>query len=111
MYNFAFKTLEQTTPPAIFDFETQEFFRNSMIEKADPLRIKAVDSYKICLDKARELQWFNEWSDLAERRLAEIDPAAFRYSIEERAKPTHFHTNAIRKDLILELPVVEEEDL
>ena len=111
MYYFAFTTLEQTTPPSIFDDETKEFFRNSMIEKADPLRVKAVEAYKVCLDKARELQWFNEWSDLAEQQLAKIDPAAFHYSVEERAKPVHFHTAAIRRELILTLPEAEKDDL
>lgn len=111
MYYFAFTTLEQTTPPSIFDDETKEMFRNSMIEKAEPLRLKAVEAYKVCLDKARELQWFNEWSELAEQQLAKIDPSAFHYSMEERAKPVHFHNAPIRRELILALPEAEEEDL
>ena len=109
MYYFAFTTLEKTTPPSIFDEETKDFFRQSMIEKADPLRLKAVEAYKICLDKAREVQWFNEWTDLAEQQVAKINPEAFRYSIEERATPTYFHKTPLQRPLITELPAEEEE--
>jgi len=111
MYNFGFTTLEQTTPPKIFDFETADFFRQSMEEKAEPFRQLAIQAYKICLEKAREVQWFNEWTDKSEQQIAKINPEAYRYSIEERAQPTSLHNNPLRLKLVTELPAEEEEDI
>lgn len=104
MFYFFFTTIEKSPPPRSFDYEMQEFFRGAMIQKADPLRVKAVESYNLCLEKALTVQWFNEWSDLAEKQLARINPETFRYSIEERAKPTYFHRAPIRRPIITALP-------
>ena len=92
-----------------FDYETKEFFRSTMIQQANPLRLKAIGAYKSCLDKSRELQWFNKWTDLAEQQIAKINPEEFSYSIEERGQPSHFHQTKIFKALVLDLPVEEDE--
>ena len=109
MYYFFFTALEETPPPPSFDYETKEFFRSTMIQQANPLRLKAIEAYKLCLDKSRELQWFNEWSDLAEQQIAKINPEEFSYSIEERGQPSQFHQTRIFKALIPELPSEEDE--
>jgi tetratricopeptide (TPR) repeat protein len=109
MYYFFFIALEEAPPPPSFDYETKELFRSTMIQQANPLRLKAIEAYKLCLDKSRELQWFNEWSDLAEQQIAKINPAEFSYSIEERGQPSHFHQTRIFKALVRELPSEEDE--
>lgn len=111
MFNFAFTTLEQTTPPKIFDLETADIFRQKMEEQAEPFRQLAIQAYKICLEKAREVQWFNEWTDLSEQQISKINPEAYRYSIEERAQPSYLHNNPLRLKLVTELPVEEEDDI
>lgn len=111
MFNFGFTTLEQTTPPKIFDIDTADFFRQSMEEKAEPFRQKAIQAYKVCLEKAREVQWFNEWTDLSEQQIAKINPEAYRYSIEERAQASYLHNNTLRLKLVTELPAEEEDDI
>ena len=109
MYYFTFTTLEKTPPPRIFDYEMQEYFRAAMIQQADPLRRKAIEAYKICLDKSLKVQWFNEWTDLAEQQIAKINPEEYTYSVEERGVPSVFHKTALRRALITSLPEQEEE--
>ena len=75
--------------PKSFDEETAEFFRGDMADRSDIQRAKAIDAYKLCLEKAREFRWFNNWSNLAERQLAELDPSNFRYNAEILASPVH----------------------
>ena len=109
MFYFFFTTLEKTPPPRIFDYEMQEYFRSAMILQADPLRRKAIEAYKTCLDKSLKVQWFNEWTDLAEKQIAKINPEEYRYSVEERATPFNFHNTKLRRSLITSLPEEEEE--
>ena len=109
MFYFFFTTLEKTPPPRIFDYEMQEFFRAAMIQQADPLRRKAIEAYKTCLDKSLKVQWFNEWTDLAEQQIAKINPEEYRYSVEERGSPFNFHQQKLRRSLVTSLPEEEEE--
>ena len=109
MYYFLFTALEDTPPPPSFNYEAKEFFRITMAQTANPIRLLAIQAYKYCLDKSRELQWFNKWSDLAEQQIAKINPQEFSYSIEERGEPSHFHQSKIFKALVRELPSEEDE--
>ena len=109
MFYFFFTTLEKTPPPRIFDYEMQEYFRAAMIQQADPLRRKAIEAYKTCLDKSLKVQWFNEWTDLAEQQIAKINPEEYRYSVEERGSPFNFHQQKLRRSLVTSLPEEEEE--
>ncbi len=106
MYEYAFKRIEQVPPPSAFDFDTQEMFKSNMIQKASPLRDKAIDSYSICLKKALELQWFNEWTNLAEKKIAKLSPENYHYSSEVRSQPNHFYKKPIGMKVIL--PSAEE---
>ena len=80
-----------------------------MIQKADPQRRFAIEAYKTCLDKSLKVQWFNEWTDLAEQQIAKINPEEYSYSVEERGQPTVFHQTLLRKPLITSLPEQEED--
>ena len=74
MFYFFFTTIEKTPPPRIFDYEMQEYFRAAMIQKADPLRRKAIEAYKTCLDRSLKVQWFNEWTDSLSNRSQRSTP-------------------------------------
>ena len=110
MYNFTASNLENAPAPSIFDEETKEFFRNKTIEQSAPFRQLAIQSYQECLKQSLKIQWFNKWSDLAEKQVAKLDPSRFRYNIEERGKPTHFHNNRIQRQLVLTLPEDEVDE-
>jgi tetratricopeptide (TPR) repeat protein len=108
MYEYAFLKIEQFPPPVAFDFDTQEMFKSNMIQKASPIREKAVESYNVCLKKALELQWFNEWTDLAEKRIAKISPENYHYSSEIRSQPNHFYQKPLGQKIMLPNPEDEE---
>ncbi|MEE2789083.1 MAG: tetratricopeptide repeat protein [Myxococcota bacterium] len=90
--------------PKSFNEDQVEAFKGTMTDKAEVQRQQAINTYVLCLKKAQELRWFNEWSDNAERRLAQLDPGKFRYNAEIRAKPINFGTPTVRQDLIAKLP-------
>lgn len=89
--------------PKSFDEEQVEIFKGAMAERAEAPRSKAKESYELCLGKASELKWFNDWSDLAERRLAELMPGKYRYNAERRATPTHFGPDVVGRGFIAKL--------
>lgn len=98
--------------PKSFDEEQVEIFKGAMAERAEAPRAKAKESYELCLGKASELKWFNRWSDLAERRLAELMPGKYRYNAEKRALPNHFGPDVVNKGFVAKLeepPAPEEE--
>ena len=82
-------------------------FRLNMANLSEPQRKLAVTSFRLCLDKARELRWFNEWSDLADRALAELDPANYRYSDEIRIVPKTFGPIGVHPKLVEKMRAVE----
>ena len=69
----------------------------------------AVNTYVLCLKKAQELKWFNEWSDNAERQLAQLEPSKHRYNAEIRARPIQFSSPLVRQDFIEKLPSEKEK--
>jgi TolA-binding protein len=44
-----------------------------MAERAEPIRAKAVVSYRTALSIARETRWFNEYAEAAEEAIAQLD--------------------------------------
>jgi hypothetical protein len=60
------------------------------------------------LKKALELQWFNEWTDLAEKRIAKISPENYHYSSEIRSQPNHFYQKPLGQKIMLPNPEDEE---
>jgi tetratricopeptide (TPR) repeat protein len=96
-------------PPKNFDEEQVEAFKTAMAERAEVPRSKAKEAFELCLAKARELRWFNQWSDVAERRLADLMPEKYRYNAEVRAKPDHFGPDIVGQRFIGKLEEPEEE--
>jgi tetratricopeptide (TPR) repeat protein len=96
--------------PSSFDEEMTEAFKGQMSDMSDIQINKAVEAYVLCIQKAQELRWFNQWSDLAEKELARLRPAEYRYNAEQRARPTHFGPPAVAQSVITRLPTQEEEE-
>ena len=78
-----------------------------MANLSEPQRKFAVTSFRLCLDKAKELRWFNEWSDLADRALANLDPDNYRYSDEVRIAPGIFGSEGISPVVIEKMRAAE----
>lgn len=96
--------------PKSFDDEQVEIFKGQMTDMSEVQIGKAVEAYVLCMQKAQELRWFNDWSDLAEKQLANLRPREYRYNAELRARPTYFGPNAVAQDVITELPSEEDEE-
>ena len=95
-------------PPSLFDEDQKEAFKGSMVEKGDIVAAKAVEAYGTCLAKAKELHWFNQWSDLAEKELSVLDPQNNRYNAEIRARPIYFGPDIVEARYVEHLPAQEE---
>ena len=101
------KEIDKYPAPKLFTEDMKDEFRLNMANLSEPQRKLAVTSFRLCLDKAREVRWFNEWSDLADRALAELDPANYRYSDEIRISPATFGSVNISPTLVEKMRVVE----
>jgi tetratricopeptide (TPR) repeat protein len=86
--------------PPKFTEDQKESFKGILTDRSEVYRVQAIDAYVLCMKKAQELRWFNEWSDDAERRLSILDPAKYRYNAEQRAKPTVFGPATIPQPFI-----------
>lgn len=53
-------------------------------ELTEPLDDTAVKTYRGCLSKSHDLGWFDEWSALCERELAQLRPEDFSTQSELR---------------------------
>lgn len=67
----------------------QEDFRR----KANEVRAKAIEAYRICLDRAKKKQWFNDFSENAEKNLAVLD-MKYKFTRELRPQPVQYREMA-----------------
>ena len=104
------KEIDDYPAPAIFPDDMKDEFRLQMAGLSEPQRNKAVQSFRVCIQTAKDKQWFNEWSDLADRALATLDPSAFRYSDEVRIEPNTFGSEGITPVLVQQIRSVEASD-
>ncbi|MCB9523368.1 MAG: tetratricopeptide repeat protein [Myxococcales bacterium] len=109
MYQAAANDIYNLSGPGSFSEEQQEVFKGAMAEKASAPEGKAVEAYVLCIKKAQELRWFNEWSDLAERQLAKLNPREYRYNSELRAKPDNFGGMLVKPKPVTEIKDQEDE--
>ncbi len=64
-----------------------EAFCDQMTTVAEPLDLRALNGYSVCLTKSTELGWFSEWSKMCERELGQIKPEEFPTASELRGEP------------------------
>ncbi len=70
-----------------FADEKVEAFCDQMTTVAEPLDLRALNGYSVCLTKSTELGWFSEWSKMCERELGQIKPEEFPTASELRGEP------------------------
>ena len=73
--------------PHAFTEDQHEAFKGRWTDRADVYRTQAREAYILSMRTAQNLQWFNSYSDDAERRLSILDPGKYRYNSEIRAVP------------------------
>ena len=65
-----------------------EAFCDQMTTVAEPLDLRALNGFSVCLTKSTELGWFSEWSKMCEHELGQIKPEEFPTAAELRGEPT-----------------------
>lgn len=86
----------------------QEIYRGLLEDQATEFENVAVDMYVMALNAARDANWFNEYSHLAEGHLAELRPREYRRPSELRSQPRFFRDGFMSSSFVTE---VEEEDM
>ncbi|MGC6415545.1 MAG: tetratricopeptide repeat protein [Bradymonadia bacterium] len=89
--------------PKAFTEDQQEAFKGRLTDRAEVYRTQAIEAYILSMRTAQNLQWFNSYSDDAERRLSILDPGKYRYNSEIRAVPNVFGASTIPQPVISSL--------
>jgi hypothetical protein len=88
--------------------EFVELFRTSycdaLTDEAGPLAKKAEQGLKACLNTARDLSWYNEWSSFCEAELHQLQPVTYPLASEIRAQPGYVSLRADRAGPATRLP-------
>lgn len=95
------KAIEESPVPRGLNSEQQMFYRQGMADRAAPLIERAKEAYRRCVEVARELKWYNEYSAVAEEALMSLDPE-YRVLPDIRPAPGAFTLNRGRATLLAE---------
>jgi tetratricopeptide (TPR) repeat protein len=102
---FAFQDLatsiENSPVPGNLNQEQRLYFRQGLGDRALPIWDRAKDSFRRCVELAKELKWYNRYSDEAEDALMKLDPE-FRSLPDIRPLPNSFTLNQGRPPLMIE---------
>jgi tetratricopeptide (TPR) repeat protein len=88
LYHEFYDAIVNAPLPEGMSFEVEEAYLSMLEEQATEVRLQAVQFYETALEIARQAGWFNEYSELAEQNLAQLDPS-FRAGNELRARPVY----------------------
>lgn len=84
------------------DFE-RDAYCDAMQDQADPIESKAKEGFETCMNKSTELSWFNEWSQLCETELNQLEPSKYPLAAEVRVQPGHVAASPSPSNVITEL--------
>ena len=62
----------------------REMFCDALVDQAEPVEMKAVEGYELCLKAATQESWFNEWSAMCEVELNQMQPSEYPLAAELR---------------------------
>jgi tetratricopeptide (TPR) repeat protein len=89
------KAIEEAPAPRGLNPEQQDLYREDVIQKAEAIKGKAAEAYRECLNTAKDLQWFNEFSEQAASSLAKVD-FSYNFIKEYRERPGAYSVNPAR---------------
>ena len=99
--------IEAVPPPRNFNEEQKEIFRGKLLEEAQPAWDRAKAEFRRCVETARQLKWYNEFSMQAEEAMMKLEPE-FKSLPDIRPMPGYYSLNVGRPRL---LPIREGEEL
>jgi tetratricopeptide (TPR) repeat protein len=65
----------------------REIFCDELVDQAEPIETKAIKAYGLCLQAATQESWFNEWSNLCEVELNQMQPSEYPLAVEAKPEP------------------------
>src|SRR5262249_5068069 len=90
--------------PSILKEDWQrDMYCDTLQDTADPVEAKAKSGFEICMNKSTELSWFNEWSQLCEQELNQLEPSKYPLASEMRVQPGYVAASASASNPITEL--------
>jgi tetratricopeptide (TPR) repeat protein len=90
-------------------YETLRAEYGAMIdERTQPLVDLAKRGYQACITRATSVRWFNEWSQLCERNLNEIDRVNFPLTEEIRTQPNLLFSRASNARVVFTMQAEDE---
>jgi TolA-binding protein len=81
----------------------QEIFCDALVDKAEPIELKAVEGFDTCLKAATDYSWYNEWSRLCEKELNQMKPSEYPLSSEVKPEAGYVSTTMSPSPVVLEL--------
>ena len=85
--------IENAPIPANLPEDVKIGLQEDFLKKATEVREQAIKAYRHCLEQAKKKQWFNEFSDNAEKNLAALD-LDYKFTREVRPQPNYYRANA-----------------
>ena len=81
----------------------KDLYCDALQDKADPVEAKAKEGFETCMGKSTELSWFNEWSQLCEVELNQLEPSKYPLASEMRVQPGYVAASSAASNPITEL--------
>ena len=81
----------------------QEIFCDALVDKAEPIELKAVEGFDTCLKAATDYSWYNEWSRLCEKELNQMKPSEYPLSSEVKPEAGYVSTTMSPSPVVTEL--------
>jgi tetratricopeptide (TPR) repeat protein len=83
----------------------REMFCDELVDKGEPIEVKAVQGYELCLKAATQQSWFNDWSAMCEVELHQMQPSDYPLAAESRPEAGFVSTLMTPGTVIPELVV------
>jgi tetratricopeptide (TPR) repeat protein len=83
--------------------DTVDYYCDKMAETAEPLETAAIAAYDYCLATSLKLNWSNDWSQLCEAELGQIDPQKYPTAQEIRSAPEEIPVTLGVQPMIVEI--------
>ncbi len=87
-----------------FGVNQKDIFCDALVDKAEPIEKKAIDAYGVCLKAATQESWFNEWSQMCEVELNQMQPSEYPLAVEARPDAGYVSTVMTPARVLSELP-------
>jgi len=87
-----------------FGNRPREIYCDALVDQAEPIEIKAVSGFQVCLEGATRQSWFNDWSRLCEVELNQMQPSEYPLASEIKPEAGYMATTITPAPLVEELP-------